>query len=241
MSPEVRRRILDGVREVNQHKLEATGDPETATRIDQYEMAWRMQTSVPGLMDNSKEPASVYDLYGEDARIPGTFAANCLLARKLAERDVRFIQLYHRDWDHHDKLPDAIGQECRHVDRAGYALVHDLKQRGLLDDTIVVWSGEFGRTPMSQSSTSYDTYGRDHHMKAFSGWVAGGGFKAGGLVGATDELGFSVVSDRVHVHDLHATILHLMGIEHTQLVYRSQGRDFRLTDVHGQLLPVLLA
>ena len=241
MSSEVRRRILDGVRDVNQQKLDVVGDPEIATRIEQYEMAWRMQTSVPDLMDNSKEPASVYDLYGEEAKTPGTFAANCLLARKLAERDVRFIQLYHRDWDHHDKLPDAIGSECRHVDRAGYALVQDLKQRGLLDDTIVVWSGEFGRTPMSQSSTSYDTYGRDHHMKAFSSWVAGGGFKAGGLVGATDELGFSVVSDRVHVHDFHATILHLMGIDHTQLVYRSQGRDFRLTDVHGQRLPILLA
>ena len=240
MSPEVRRRILDSVRAVNQQKLDAVGDPEIATRIKQYEMAWRMQTSVPDLMDNSKEPASVYELYGEEAKTPGTFAANCLLARKLAERDVRFIQLYHRDWDHHDQLPEGLAKECRQVDRAGYALVQDLKQRGLLDDTIVLWSGEFGRTPMSQSNTSYDTYGRDHHMKAFSSWVAGGGFKGGGLVGATDELGFSVTTDPVHVHDLHATILHLMGIEHTKLTYRSQGRDFRLTDVHGELLPQLL-
>ncbi len=240
MSPEVRRRILDGVRDVNRQKLDAVGDPEIATRIEQYEMAWRMQTSVPDLMDNSKEPASVYELYGEEAKTPGTFAANCLLARKLAERDVRFIQLYHRDWDHHDQLPDGIAKECRHVDRAGYALVQDLKQRGLLDDTIVLWSGEFGRTPMSQSNTSYETYGRDHHMKAFSAWVAGGGFKAGGLVGATDELGFSVATDRVHIHDLHATILHLMGIDHTKLIYRSQGRDFRLTDVHGHVVKELL-
>lgn len=241
MSPEVRRRILDGVRAVNEHKLAAVGDPEIATRIAQYEMAWRMQTSVPELMDTSREPASVYELYGEDAKTPGTFAANCLLARRLAERDVRFIQLFHRDWDHHDRLPEGLTKECRQVDRAGYALVQDLKQRGLLEDTLVVWSGEFGRTPMSQSNTSYDTYGRDHHMKAFSAWVAGGGFKAGALVGATDEWGFSVTQDPVHVHDFHATLLHLLGIEHTQLTYRSQGRDFRLTDVHGHVVKALLA
>src|SRR5262249_32562323 len=188
-------------------------DPEIATRIEQYEMAFRMQTSVPELMDASKEPASVFELYGEDARTPGTFAANCLLARRLAERDVRFIQLYHRDWDHHNELPSGIKTEGRQVDRAGYALVQDLKQRGLLDDTIVIWSGEFGRTPMSQSNTSYENYGRDHHMKAFSAWVAGGGFKAGALVGVTDELGYAVAENPVHVHDFHATILHLMGID----------------------------
>ncbi len=241
MSPPVRRRILDGVREVNQRKLDLVGDPEIATRIEQYEMAWRMQTSVPELMDASKEPASVFALYGEDAKTPGTFAANCLLARRLAERDVRFIQLYHRDWDHHDQLPSGITTQCRQVDRAGYALVQDLKQRGLLDDTIVIWSGEFGRTPMSQSNTAYETYGRDHHMKAFSAWVAGGGFKAGGLVGATDDLGYAVTSDPVPVHDFHATLLHLMGIDHKQLIYRFQGRDFRLTDVAGEVVKKILA
>lgn len=240
MSPEARRRILDGVRDVNQRKLDVVGDPEITTRIKQYEMAFRMQTSVPELMDTSKEPASVFDLYGEDAKTPGTFAANCLLARRLAERDVRFIQLYHRDWDHHDQLPKGITTQCRQVDQAGFALVQDLKQRGLLDDTIVIWSGEFGRTPMSQSNTAYDTYGRDHHMKAFTAWVAGGGFKAGTLVGATDDLGYAVTKDPVHVHDFHATVLHLMGIEHTRLVYRSQGRDFRLTDVQGNVVRALL-
>ena len=241
MSPEARRRILDSVRDVNQHKLDVAGDPEIATRIEQYEMAFRMQTSVPELMDTSKEPASVFNLYGQEARTPGTFAANCLLARRLAERDVRFIQLYHRDWDHHDQLPKSITTQCRQVDQAGFALVQDLKQRGLLDDTIVIWSGEFGRTPMSQSNTAYDTYGRDHHMKAFTAWVAGGGFKAGALMGATDDLGYAVTKDPVHVHDFHATVLHLMGIEHTKLVYRSQGRDFRLTDVHGNVVKALLA
>ena len=240
MSPQVRRRILDSVREQNLRKLGIAGDPEIATRIEQYEMAYRMQTSVPELMDASKEPSSVFELYGEDARKPGTFAANCLLARRLAERDVRFIQLYHRDWDHHGSLPDGITKECAQVDRAGYALVQDLKQRGLLEDTIVVWSGEFGRTPMSQGSASYDNYGRDHHMKAFSAWVAGGGFKAGGLVGATDELGYGVVQDPVHVHDLHASILHLMGIDHEKLTFRFQGRDFRLTDVSGEVVKKLL-
>jgi len=241
VSPAVRRRILDGIREVNQAKFEAVGDPEIATRISQYEMAYRMQSSAPELMDVSGEPESVFDLYGPEARQPGTFAANCLLARRLAERDVRFIQLYHRDWDHHGELPKGITRQCAEVDRAGHALVQDLKRRGLLDDTIVVWSGEFGRTPMSQSNGDRETYGRDHHMKAFSGWVAGGGFKAGGLVGETDELGYDVVRDPVHVHDLHATILRLMGVEHTRLTFRFQGRDYRLTDVAGRVAPGLMA
>jgi len=241
MSPKMRRRILDTIRGVNQQTLAEAGDPEIATRISQYEMAWRMQSSAPELMDIAREPDRVFDLYGPEARTPGTFAANCLLARRLAERDVRFIQLYHRDWDHHGELPKSIGGQCQQVDRAGYALVQDLKQRGLLDDTMVIWSGEFGRTPMSQGANNRDTYGRDHHMKAFSGWVAGGGFKAGAVVGATDELGYAVTQDPVHVHDLHATMLRLMGIDHTRLTWRFQGRDYRLTDVSGKVLPALLA
>ena len=240
ISPKVRRRILDTIRDVNQQSLDVVGDPEIATRISQYEMAWRMQSSAPELMDVSKEPDSVFDLYGPEARTPGTFAANCLLARRLAERDVRFIQLYHRDWDHHGELPKGIEEQCRQVDRGGYALVQDLKQRGLLDDTIVIWSGEFGRTPMSQGANNPDTYGRDHHMKAFAGWVAGGGFKAGAVVGATDDFGYAVTEDPVHVHDLHATILRQMGIDHTQLTWRFQGRDFRLTDVSGNVVAKLL-
>jgi uncharacterized protein (DUF1501 family) len=200
-----------------------------------------MQTSVPELMDVSNEPKSVLDLYGEDVRQPGSFARNCLLARRLAERGVRFIQLYHRDWDQHNNLPAELERQCRQSDRGGYALVKDLKQRGLLDDTIVLWCGEFGRTPMAQGSSDLKNYGRDHHMKAFAGWVAGGGFAAGRVVGATDELGYNVVADPVHVHDLHATLLHQLGVEHTRLTYRFQGRDFRLTDVHGKVLPKLLA
>ncbi len=235
-----RRRILDAIREVNLLKHEAVGDPEIATRIEQYEMAYRMQTSVPELMDTSGEPSSTFELYGEEAHQPGTFAANCLLARRLAERDVRFIQIYHRDWDHHGSLPEGIKLQCKQTDRGCYALITDLKQRGLLDDTIVIWAGEFGRTPMAQGSTSLDNYGRDHHMKTFAGWIAGGGFKAGAIVGETDEFGYDVVKDPVHVHDLHATILHQLGIDHRKLTYRFQGRDFRLTDVHGNVLGGLL-
>jgi hypothetical protein len=238
---EERRVVLDGLRELNALKLETVGDPEIATRIEQYEMAYRMQASVPDLMDVSREPKSVLDLYGPDVHQPGSFARNCLLARRLAERGVRFIQLYHRDWDQHNNLPEELTRQCRQSDRGGYALVKDLKARGLLDDTIVLWTGEFGRTPMAQGSSSFDNYGRDHHMKAFTGWVAGGGFAAARLVGKTDEFGYEVAEDPVHVHDLHATLLHLLGIDHERLTYRFQGRDFRLTDVHGKLLPKLLA
>jgi uncharacterized protein DUF1501 len=238
---ETRRVMLDGIREINTLKHEAIGDPEIATRIEQYEMAYRMQTSVPELMDISKEPKSVLELYGEDVHKPGTFARNCLLARRLAERGVRFIQLYHRDWDQHNNLPAELTRQCQQSDRGGFGLVQDLKQRGLLDDTIVLWSGEFGRTPMAQGSTSLENYGRDHHMKAFTAWLTGGGFKRGALIGSTDEFGYNIVEDPCHVHDLHATMLHLLGIEHTKLTYRFQGRDFRLTDVHGKLLPKLLA
>lgn len=236
----VRRSVLDSVRELNAMKLETVGDPEIATRIEQYEMAYRMQMSVPELMDIRNEPAHVLDLYGEDVHKPGSFARSCLLARRLAERDVRFIQLYHRDWDQHTNLPVELTRQCQQSDRGGYALIQDLKQRGLLDDTIVIWSGEFGRTPMAQGSTSLSNYGRDHHMKAFTSWVAGGGFAAGRLIGKTDELGYNVIEAPCHVHDFHATVLHLMGIEHTDLTYRFQGRDFRLTDVHGKVLPGLL-
>jgi hypothetical protein len=238
---DTRRIVLDGLRDLNALKHEAIGDPEIATRIEQYEMAYRMQTSVPELMDVSKEPKRVLDLYGEDVHKPGTFARNCLLARRLAERGVRFIQLYHRDWDQHNNLPTELERQCRQSDRGGYALVQDLKERGLLDDTIVLWSGEFGRTPMAQGSTKLDNYGRDHHMKAFTSWVTGGGFKRGALIGATDEFGYNVTEAPCHVHDLHATMLHLLGIDHEKLTYRFQGRDFRLTDVHGKLLQNLLA
>jgi hypothetical protein len=241
LDQETRRLMLDGIREVNQLKHEAIGDPEIATRIEQYEMAYRMQTSVPELMDITREPQSVLDLYGADVHKPGTFARNCLLARRLAQRDVRFIQLYHRDWDQHNNLPAELTRQCQQSDRGGYALVQDLKNHGLLDDTIVLWSGEFGRTPMAQGSTSLDNYGRDHHMKAFTAWVTGGGFKRGALIGKTDDFGYNIVEDRCHVHDFHATLLYLLGIEHTKLTYRFQGRDFRLTDVHGKLLPKLLA
>jgi len=238
---DARRVQLDGLKELNQAKLEAVGDPEIATRIAQYEMAYRMQSAVPELMDLSGESPKVLEMYGEDVHKPGSFARNCLLARRLAERGVRFIQLYHRDWDQHGNLPAELTRQCQQSDRGGYALVQDLKQRGLLDDTIVLWSGEFGRTPMAQGGTDRANYGRDHHMKAFTAWITGGGFARGKLVGKTDELGYNVIEQPVHVHDLHATLLHQLGIEHTRLTYRFQGRDFRLTDVHGKLLPELLA
>jgi hypothetical protein len=235
-----RRVQLDGLKELNQLRLEAVGDPEIATRIEQYEMAYRMQTSVPELMDIAGEPRKVLELYGDDVHKPGTFARNCLLARRLAERGVRFIQLYHRDWDQHGNLPAELTRQCQQSDRGGYALIQDLKQRGLLDDTIVLWSGEFGRTPMAQGSTDLANYGRDHHMKAFTAWMTGGGFVRGRVIGQTDELGYNVTEQPVHVHDLHATLLHQLGIEHTKLTFRYQGRDFRLTDVHGKQLPFLL-
>ncbi len=241
VSTAARRAVLDGIRELNQQKLAAVGDPEIATRIEQYEMAFRMQMSVPELMDISGEPAAVLELYGEDVHQPGSFARNCLLARRLAQRGVRFIQLYHRDWDQHNNLPAELERQCRQADRGGYALVQDLKAQGLLDDTIVVWCGEFGRTPMAQGSSDLANYGRDHHMKAFSGWITGGGFARGKCVGTTDDFGYEIVSDPCHVHDLHATLLHQLGVDHRRLTYRFQGRDFRLTDIDGELLPLLLS
>jgi hypothetical protein len=226
--------VIDAVNRLNAIRRGATDDPEIATRIGQYEMAFRMQASVPGLMDLSAEPREVLDLYGTRGA-DGSFAANCLLARRLAERGVRFIQLYHRDWDHHGNIKNDIRIKAREVDQASAALVKDLKARGMLDDTLIVWGGEFGRTPMAQGD------GRDHHIKGFSIWLAGGGIKGGVTHGATDELGYGAVEKVVHVNDLHATMLHLLGIDHEKLIYRYQGRDFRLTDVSGHLVQEVLA
>ncbi len=235
-----RRRYLDALAEMNRIALGEFGDPEISTRIAQYEMAYRMQTSVPDLTDISEEPKSTFDLYGEDASTPGTFAANCLLARRLAERDVRFIQLYHRGWDQHGNLPKGIRKQCAATDRASAALISDLKQRGLLDDTLVVWGGEFGRTVYCQGRLNETEYGRDHHPRCFTMWLAGGGVKPGLTIGETDDYSYNVAADPVHVHDLQATILHCLGIDHTRLTYKFQGRDFRLTDVHGEVVAKVL-
>jgi hypothetical protein len=236
-----RRRMLDDLATLNRARLEETGDPEIATRIAQYELAYRMQTAVPKLTDVSGEPADVFDLYGPDARTPGTFAANCLIARRLAERGVRFIQLFHRGWDQHAKLPQQIRGQCRDTDRASAALVVDLKRRGLLDDTLVVWGGEFGRTAYCQGRLTADDYGRDHHPRCFTVWLAGGGIKGGTSHGETDDYSYNIIRDPVHVHDLHATILHCLGIDHTRLTFRFQGRDHRLTDVRGEVVTPILA
>ncbi len=233
---ELQRDSLDEIRSLNQARLEATGDPEIATRINSFEMAFRMQASAPELMDISKESKQTLEMYGAEPGKP-SFANNCLLARRLVERGVRFVQLYHEAWDQHSALVKDITQNCKDTDRACAALVTDLKQRGLLKDTLVLWGGEFGRTPMAQGGSD----GRDHHPNAFSMWMAGGGVKSGVTMGESDELGFNVVQDKVHVHDLHATILHLLGFDHTRLTYRFQGRDFRLTDVHGNVVKGLLA
>jgi hypothetical protein len=236
-----RRHFLDALGNMNRLKLDDFGDPEIATRISQYEMAYRMQTSVPELTDLSKEPASVLEMYGPDATKPGTFAANCLLARRLAERGVRFIQLFHRDWDHHGKLPQDLPKRCKETDQASAALILDLKQKGMLDDTLVVWGGEFGRTVYCQGRLTETEYGRDHHPRCFTIWMAGGGIKPGLSIGETDDYGYNVTQDPVHVHDLQATILHCLGIDHTRLTYKYQGRHFRLTDVHGNVVKSVLA
>jgi hypothetical protein len=241
VSKSTRREMLDAIGQLNGMKREAYGDPEIDTRIAQYEMAYRMQTSVPDLMDLKQEPDSVFEMYGPDSRKPGTYAANCLLARRLAERDVRFIQLYHRGWDQHADLPRDVALQCKGTDQASAALVTDLKQRGLLDDTLVVWGGEFGRTVFSQGKLTDANYGRDHHPRNFCMWVAGGGTKPGTVLGETDDFSYNVTSEPVSVYDLQATILHLMGIDHTKLTYRFQGRDFRLTDVHGEVVKKILA
>jgi hypothetical protein len=236
----IRRQQLDDLRELNRIQLENLADPEIATRIEAYEMAYRMQTSVPDLMDISNEPKEILELYGAE---PGkaSYANNCLLARRLAEKDVRFIQLVHRDWDHHGDLPNAIRGQAKQTDQASAALIMDLKQRGMLDDTLVIWGGEFGRTVYSQGEITANSFGRDHHPRCFSIWMAGGGIKPGTVFGQTDDYGYNVVADGVQVHDFHATMLHCMGIDHERLTYRSQGRDFRLTDVAGKVVKQLLA
>ena len=228
------RDVVDAVQALNMIENKAVDDPEISTRISQYEMAFKMQSSVPLVMDLSGEPKSVLDLYGTKGA-DGSFAANCLLARRLAERGVRFIQVYNRDWDHHGGVKAGVKQKCQEVDRPAMALLHDLKSRGMLDETIVVYGGEFGRTPMSQGD------GRDHHIKGFSMWVAGGGFRGGTMYGSTDDFGYHAVEDVCHVHDLHATILHQLGIDHLKLTFKFQGRDFRLTDVHGKVIRKILA
>jgi hypothetical protein len=237
-----RRRVLDTISELNQSQLADVGDPEIATRINQYEMAFRMQTSVPELMDLSSETQATLDLYGAK---PGkaSFANNCLLARRLVERGVRMIQLYDSDWDHHNSLPRRLAAKCKDVDQAAAGLITDLKQRGLLEDTLVIWGGEFGRTPLRQGisgSGAKTSPGRDHHKDAYTMWLAGGGTKPGITYGKTDELGFNVVENPVHVHDLNATVLHLLGLNHEQLTFTYQGREFRLTDVHGQVVNNIL-
>ena len=236
-----RRKMLDYLEELNQLYFNEVNDPEVRTRIAQYEMAYRMQSSVPEVMDISGEPESVYELYGPESRIPGTYAANCLLARRLIERDVKFVQLYHQGWDHHNDLPEHISMQCRDTDQASAALVKDLKQRGLLEDTLVIWGGEFGRTNYSQGLDVGDRYGRDHHPRCFTAWLAGGGVKPGISYGKTDDFGYNVAENPVHVHDFQATILHLMGIDHEQLVFKHQGRRYRLTDVHGKIVHDILS
>lgn len=240
-STESRRKLLDRLGELQAIQAEAEGDPEVSARIAQYEMAYRMQTSVPEAVDLSKEDAKTFELYGPEAKQPGTFAANCLLARRLAERNVRFIQLYHPGWDHHGGLPNGIRRQSKEIDRACYGLIQDLKQRGMLDDTLVVWGGEFGRTNYSQGKLTATDYGRDHHPRCFTMWFAGGGIKPGITHGSTDEFGYNVASEGVHVHDVQATILHLMGIDHTKLTFKFQGRYYRLTDVHGALIKPIVA
>ena len=239
---DTRRRMLAGTRQLNELAHETIGDPEIETRIAQYEMAFRMQTSVPELTDLSEEPQHVLDAYGvDDSGRDGGFARNCLLARRMIERGVRFVQLMHRGWDQHSNLPTQIRGQCRDVDQASAALVKDLAERGLLDETLVVWGGEFGRTVYSQGQLTADNYGRDHHGRSFSMWVAGGGIRPGVSIGATDDYAYNIVEKPVHVHDLNATLLRQLGIDHTRLTFRFQGRDFRLTDVHGQIVPELLA
>ena len=237
---EFRRQMLDGLARLNQQQLATSGNPEIATRIAQYEMAFRMQQSVPDLTDLSAESASTFELYGEESKKPGTFAANCLLTRRMLERGVRFVQLYHRGWDQHGSLVSNIPKQCRDIDQPQAALVTDLKQRGLLDDTLIIWGGEFGRTVYGQGGLK-DDYGRDHHGRCFSMWLAGGGIRGGHVHGETDDYGYNIVRDPVHIHDLNATVLHCLGLDHHRLTFRQQGRDYRLTDVHGDVVQSLLS
>ena len=227
----IRRRMLDSLAEMNRLQHQQIGDPETLSRIEQYEMAFRMQSSVPELTDLSKEPESTYRLYGEDAKVPGTFAYSCLMARRLAERNVRFVQIYHRGWDVHREVPQVLPSQCKDVDQGCWGLVQDLKQRGLLEDTLVIWGGEFGRTAYCQGKLTETTYGRDHHPRCFSLWMAGGGIRGGVVHGETDDFAYNIVRDPVHVRDFQATILSLFGIDHDRFTFRYQGLDNRLTGV----------
>ncbi len=240
MKREERRELLDNLAQLNELSYQKLGDPEISAKIQQYEMAYRMQTAVPEIMDVSKEPDSVVKLYGPECLVPGTFAANCLLARKLSENGVRFVQLYHQGWDQHGNLPYEITKQAMDVDQASAALVTDLKQRGLLDETLVIWGGEFGRSNYSQGKLTADNYGRDHHPRCFSIWMAGGGIKPGIVYGETDELGYNVVKDPVHVHDFHATVLNQLGLNHEKLIFQHMGRRFRLTDVAGNVIKDIL-
>jgi hypothetical protein len=238
---EARRRFLDDLAELNRIKHQRYLDPEIETRIAQYEMAFRMQSSVPELTDLSSEPEGTFELYGPQSRTPGTYAANCILARRLVERGVRFVQLFHRGWDQHGNLPRDIRLQCEQTDQPSAALILDLKQRGLLEDTLIVWGGEFGRTVYSQGTLTEDNYGRDHHPRCFSMWLAGGGIKGGVTHGETDDFSYNIVANPVSVHDLHATLLHCLGIDHTRLTFKFQGRHYRLTDVHGEVVRPVLA
>jgi hypothetical protein len=235
-----RRKMLDELAALNTESYKEFGDPEISTKIQQYEMAYRMQTAVPEITDLSKEPEDIIKMYGPECLVPGTFAANCLLARKLSESGVRFVQLYHQGWDGHSNLPREIKGQCKDADQASAALVRDLKQRGLLDETLVIWGGEFGRTNYCQGKLSPDNYGRDHHPRCFTIWMAGGGTKPG-VYGETDDFGYNIVKDPVHVHDFHATVLHLMGLDHEKLTFKHQGRRYRLTDVAGKVIDGLIA
>lgn len=237
---DLRRHMLDGMAQLNRRQLQTSGDPEIATRITQYEMAYRMQASVPDLIDLAKEPESTFQMYGEEAKKPGTFASNCLLTRRLLEKGVRFVQLFHRGWDQHGGLPTNIPKQCHDVDQPQAALIQDLKQRGMLEDTLIIWGGEFGRTVYGQGGLQAD-YGRDHHGRCFSMWMAGGGIKGGTVYGQTDDYGYNILQNPMHIHDLNATILHCIGMDHERLTFRYQGRDYRLTDIHGNVVQDLLA
>lgn len=240
ISSSERRKMIDQVNELNRESYDEFGDPEITAKIQQYEMAYRMQTAVPEITDMSREPESIIRLYGPECLVPGTYAANCLLARKLSENGVRFVQLYHQGWDGHNNLPAEIKGQCKDVDQASAALIKDLKQRGLLDETLVIWGGEFGRTNYCQGTLTKDNYGRDHHPRCFTVWMAGGGVKPG-VYGETDEFGYNIIKDPVHVHDFHATIMHLMGLDHAKLTFKHLGRRYRLTDVSGEVVKKVIA
>ncbi len=242
VSPDVRRRTLDGLKALNELTYQQVGDPETHTRIQQYELAFRMQSSVPDLTDTSKEPESTYKLYGDEAKKPGTFAHSVLLARRMVERGVRFIQIYHNNWDHHGNLAGRMPDQCRDVDQPCWGLIQDLKARGLFDETLVIWGGEFGRTIYSQGGLSKENYGRDHHPRCFTMWMAGGGSRPGTIHGETDDFSYNIVKDPVHIHDFHATVLRLLGYDHERFTYRYQGLDQKLTGVeHAKVIKGLMA